>query len=193
MIFLIGPRHSSGAHDSDCATGAFAPLRPVARSDEGCFSVGTESVDSWTPGPKPLCHRHPTGPHPSGLQWTPPRAIRPTTWRQCATSWLPRDPDGFAAFPAFPAPLPSPMESRTGKFAKICDGAMSNQASTSLNFLSVLRRRALGRRQLVAVLGVIPALEVRLALLGEGGARFHQVVLVAVIVQGGGQHLLLGR
>src|ERR1700761_7060296 len=29
------------------------------------------SVDSWTPGPKPLCHRHPTGPHPSGLLWTP--------------------------------------------------------------------------------------------------------------------------
>src|SRR6185437_16359544 len=27
--------------------------------------------DSWTPGPKPLCHRHPTGPHPSGLLWTP--------------------------------------------------------------------------------------------------------------------------
>src|SRR6478735_7580383 len=29
------------------------------------------SVDSWTLGPKPLCHRHPTGPHPSGLLWTP--------------------------------------------------------------------------------------------------------------------------
>ena len=28
-------------------------------------------MDSWTPGPKPLCHRHPTGPHPSGLLWTP--------------------------------------------------------------------------------------------------------------------------
>src|SRR5262245_58540770 len=27
--------------------------------------------DSWTPGPKPLCHRRPTGPHPSGLLSTP--------------------------------------------------------------------------------------------------------------------------
>src|SRR5437868_9801470 len=32
---------------------------------------GGVSLDSWTPGPKPLCHRHPTGPHPSGLAWTP--------------------------------------------------------------------------------------------------------------------------
>src|SRR5512147_1880680 len=38
---------------------------------QGVFSAGPESVDSWTPGPKPLCHRHPTGPHPSGLLWTP--------------------------------------------------------------------------------------------------------------------------
>src|SRR6476620_668531 len=35
------------------------------------FFQGCVSVDSWTPGPKPLCHRHPTGPHPSGLLWTP--------------------------------------------------------------------------------------------------------------------------
>src|ERR1700760_3438215 len=28
------------------------------------------SVESWTPGPKPLCHRCPTGPHRSGLLWT---------------------------------------------------------------------------------------------------------------------------
>src|SRR5690242_12094700 len=34
------------------------------------FQAGV-SVDSWTPGLKPLCHRHPTGPHPSGLLWTP--------------------------------------------------------------------------------------------------------------------------
>src|SRR3954464_9211832 len=32
---------------------------------------GGVSLDSWTPGPKPLCHRHPTGPHLSGLAWTP--------------------------------------------------------------------------------------------------------------------------
>src|ERR1700759_1133957 len=35
------------------------------------FQGGGISVDSWTPGPKPLCHRRPTGPHPSGLLWTP--------------------------------------------------------------------------------------------------------------------------
>src|ERR1700753_1683838 len=39
--------------------------------EQGCFSWGGISVDSWTPGRKPLCHRHPTGPHPSGLLWTP--------------------------------------------------------------------------------------------------------------------------
>src|SRR5512142_1838313 len=38
--------------------------------DRGVFHGAGESVDSWTPGPKPLCHRHPTGPHPSGLPWT---------------------------------------------------------------------------------------------------------------------------
>ena len=43
----------------------------VLRPEEGVFSRGGISVDSWTPGPKPLCHRHPTGPHPSGLLWTP--------------------------------------------------------------------------------------------------------------------------
>src|SRR5690242_20534766 len=37
----------------------------------GVFQGGGGSVDWWTPGPKPLCHRHPTGPHPSGLLWTP--------------------------------------------------------------------------------------------------------------------------
>src|SRR6185503_6470348 len=35
------------------------------------FFQGWVSADSWTLGPKPLCHRHPTGPHPSGLLWTP--------------------------------------------------------------------------------------------------------------------------
>src|SRR4051812_2612107 len=46
----------------------FSP-RPRTR----CFfrGEGGVSLDSWTPGPKPLCHRHPTGPHPSGLGWTP--------------------------------------------------------------------------------------------------------------------------
>src|SRR6185437_4067402 len=63
MMMLIGPRHASGAHDFG------APLE-LARSNEGDFSGGWMS-DSWTPGPKRLCHRHPTGPHPSGLSWTP--------------------------------------------------------------------------------------------------------------------------
>src|SRR5690349_22261235 len=71
MMMIIAPRHCRaftctprGAHDSDCATG-------VARPDEGFSSGNRESVDSWTPGLKPLGHRYPTGPHPSGLPWTP--------------------------------------------------------------------------------------------------------------------------
>src|SRR3954471_13869624 len=57
-----------------------APLEPSLRSGRwrgpmrGVFQGGGISVDSWTPGPKPLCHRHPTGPHPSGLLWTPAKA-----------------------------------------------------------------------------------------------------------------------
>src|SRR5580704_2579827 len=43
-------------------------LRPL---NKVFFQGGGISVDSWTLGPKPLCHRHPTGPHPSGLLWTP--------------------------------------------------------------------------------------------------------------------------
>src|SRR6476661_6923958 len=121
MMMIIGPRHSSGAHDFR------APLE--WRGPKKVFFQGGVSVDSWTPGLKPLCHRHPTGPHPSGLLWTP-----------------------------------------------------ANAASTKSNFaLPVFRPRALRRWQLVAVLGILPALEVGLALLGEGGARFHQVVLVAMV------------
>src|SRR6478672_925552 len=41
------------------------------RRQNKVFFQGGVSVDSWTLGPKPLCHRHPTGPHPSGLLWTP--------------------------------------------------------------------------------------------------------------------------
>src|SRR5262245_17379218 len=41
--------------------------------------------------------------------------------------------------------------------------------------------------QAISVLGVEPALEVGLALFGEGGARFHQVALVAVLMQFGGE------
>src|SRR3954462_12294417 len=48
-------------------------LNPASDPRTSRFSgEGVEvSLDSWTPGPKPLCHRHPTGPHPSGLAWTP--------------------------------------------------------------------------------------------------------------------------
>src|SRR5579871_1426703 len=35
------------------------------------FFQDGKSLDSWTPCPKPLCHGHPTGPHLSGLSWTP--------------------------------------------------------------------------------------------------------------------------
>src|SRR6478752_1996881 len=63
MMMLIGPRHSSGAHDFR------APLEWRAPMKVSFQEVG--SVDSWTLGPKPLCHRRPTGPHPSGLLWTP--------------------------------------------------------------------------------------------------------------------------
>src|SRR6185503_6629837 len=63
MMMIIGPRHSRGAHDFR------APLE--WRGPMKVFFQGGESVDSWTPGLKPLCHRHPTGPHPSGLLWTP--------------------------------------------------------------------------------------------------------------------------
>src|SRR3954452_23793207 len=45
--------------------------------------------------------------------------------------------------------------------------------------------------QLVAVLRVVPALEVRPALLGEGGARFEEIGLGAVLMQRGGELLLL--
>src|SRR5579871_1621660 len=41
------------------------------RALDEVFFRGGKSLDSWTPGPKPLCHRHPTGPHPNGLSWTP--------------------------------------------------------------------------------------------------------------------------
>src|SRR6185437_13600360 len=65
MMMLIGPRRSWGAHDSR------APLEGRAPRAVCCFSRSPGSVDSWTPGPKPLCHRHPAGPHTSGLLWTP--------------------------------------------------------------------------------------------------------------------------
>src|SRR6185437_13414081 len=65
MMMLIGPRPSRGAHDSRAPSGGACSMKVCG------FSRSPGSVDSWTPGPKPLCHRHPTGPHPSGLLWTP--------------------------------------------------------------------------------------------------------------------------
>src|SRR5690242_3206574 len=64
MMMLIGPRPSRGAHDFRAPLEWRAPMKVF-------FQGRGVSVDSWTPGPKPLCHRHPTGPHPSGLLWTP--------------------------------------------------------------------------------------------------------------------------
>src|ERR1700748_345376 len=64
MMMIIGPRHAGGAKDLPSA-------RCVARSHEGVFSGGRVSLESWSPGPKPLCHRHPAYPHPSGALWTP--------------------------------------------------------------------------------------------------------------------------
>src|SRR5690242_18415726 len=40
------------------------------------FFRGLLSLDSWTLGPKPLCHRRRTGPHASGLGWTPWTSFR---------------------------------------------------------------------------------------------------------------------
>ena len=68
------------AHDDDRAAPAVAPGPEIpmasafqpAPPEQGCFFRGLGY--RWirgTPGPKPLCHRHPTGPHPSGLLWTP--------------------------------------------------------------------------------------------------------------------------
>src|SRR5262249_38987150 len=64
-------------HDRAAPAGALEPEIPMASAfqpptpEQSAFSGGVKLVDSWTPGPKPLCHRHPTGPHPSGLLWTP--------------------------------------------------------------------------------------------------------------------------
>ena len=79
---IIGVRRAivqCRAHDDDRAPPAVAlgPEIPMASAfqlptpEQGVFLGGGESADSWTPGPKPLCHRHPTGPHPNGLLWTP--------------------------------------------------------------------------------------------------------------------------
>src|SRR5262245_59105658 len=64
MMMLIGPRHSRGAHDFRAPLEWRAPMKVF-------FQGGGVSVESWSPRPKPLRHRHPTGPHPSGLWWTP--------------------------------------------------------------------------------------------------------------------------
>src|ERR1700751_4299222 len=58
LLSLLGLKSRGHRH--------FSP-RPLNK----VFFQGGISVDSWTLGPKPLCHRHPTGPHSSGLLWTP--------------------------------------------------------------------------------------------------------------------------
>src|SRR5579883_2831364 len=47
----------------------------AASLEQGCFSLGTEWVDSWTPGLKRRFHRYRTGPLPSGLLWTPSASL----------------------------------------------------------------------------------------------------------------------
>src|SRR5690242_8742174 len=71
MTMIIAPRHCRaftctprGAQDFRAPLERRAPMKVFFQRDG-------ISVDSWTLGPKPLCHRHPTGPHPSGLRWTP--------------------------------------------------------------------------------------------------------------------------
>src|SRR5690348_9922872 len=71
---IIGVRRGEAqcaAHDACIAPAVAPPAPPLPSPEEGAFRLRSESVDSWTPGPKPLCHRHPTGPHLSGLPWTP--------------------------------------------------------------------------------------------------------------------------
>src|SRR5215813_11811570 len=43
------------------------------------FFQGVKWRDSWTHGPKPMCYRHPTGPHPGGLLWTPAKGASTKT------------------------------------------------------------------------------------------------------------------
>jgi len=69
-------------------------------------------------------------------------------------------------------------------------GAFSGKSVTARRSTQPFRR--LDRRQAVAVLGLVPALELRLPLLGEGGARLDQIALGAVLVQGRREMLLLG-
>src|SRR5436190_16811414 len=64
---MIVPRLLSRAGLKSRGHRHFSPRLP----NKVFFQGGGVSVDSWTPGPKPLCHRHPTGPQPSGLLWTP--------------------------------------------------------------------------------------------------------------------------
>src|SRR6185312_4540436 len=48
------------------------PLRHLLLSSHGAEFVSPSFHLIFRVHPrKPLCHRHPTGPHPSGLLWTP--------------------------------------------------------------------------------------------------------------------------
>src|SRR6478609_5207192 len=92
MMMIIGPRHSRGAHDFRAPLAWRTPMR--------VFFQGGNSVDSWTPGPKPLCHRHPTGPHPSGLLWTPAKGDPTKSNLALAARIIPsvaRDPSSLRA------------------------------------------------------------------------------------------------
>src|SRR5579871_4388527 len=82
MMMIIGPRHSRGAHD-------FRAPREW-RVAMKVFFQGGKSLDSWTPGPKPLCHRRPTGPHPSGLLRTPAQGDSSHCRQPWVSPWIVR-------------------------------------------------------------------------------------------------------
>src|SRR5262249_53538990 len=71
-----------------------------------CFFRGAGWLDSWTPGLKPLCHRHPAYPHPSGLLWTPWTPDKgDSTKRNCAPAAAEARPAARAVPPTYGMPL----------------------------------------------------------------------------------------
>src|SRR3984893_291850 len=96
-------------------------------------------------------------------------------------------------------PLPAdPTKSRQPTDFPSFSGREGRFLDAKPNFLPELREvcgvsalDGIERRKPVAVLGIVPALEVGRALLGKCGARFHQIALGAVLAQGGGETLHL--
>jgi hypothetical protein len=89
---IIGVRDApmqSGVHDDAPRYDLSRSGRPLlargrARAANRVFSQGPpEGVDSRTPDPKRRCDRHRTGPHPSGIPWTPGGQVGPTVGVHC--------------------------------------------------------------------------------------------------------------